>query len=281
MCYAGQRAIRFGGPAPPTEAASTSTPIARPCCHSRSSPNSLHPPCYLSSSGGLCHVCARNPIGDHDAKPVSGPLINRNFALLWSGQSISFIGDALLDFTFALWIAFDLGRGQSWAPLAVSGVLAASSVGTLVIGPISGVFVDRWDKRRTMLTVILLQAFLSATLLLFADLTPLPFFPGGHPSLEVKLVALYVVIFLVYGLAQFARAARTALIGDIVAEPDQPQASGLIETMSGLSFIIGFGVAPLLFVPFGIGIALLADALSFVSPSSRFWRSMRRHRPAV
>ncbi len=194
----------------------------------------------------------------------SGPLINRNFALLWSGQSISFIGDALLDFTFALWIAFDLGRGQSWAPLAVSGVLAASSVGTLVIGPISGVFVDRWDKRRTMLTVILLQAFLSATLLLFADLTPLPFLPGGHPSLEVKLVALYVVIFLVYGLAQFARAARTALIGDIVAEPDQPQASGLIETMSGLSFIIGFGVAPLLFVPFGIGIALLADALSFV-----------------
>ena len=194
----------------------------------------------------------------------SGPLINRNFALLWAGQSISFIGDALLDFTFALWIAFDLGRGQSWAPLAVSGVLAASSVGTLVIGPISGVFVDRWDKRRTMLAVILLQAILTAALLLVADQAPLPFFPGGHPALAVKLVAVYVVIFLVYGLAQFARAARTALIGDIVPEPDQPQASGLIETMAGLSFIIGFGVAPLLFVPFGIGVALLADALSFV-----------------
>ena len=194
----------------------------------------------------------------------SGPLINRNVALLWAGQSISFIGDALLDFTFALWIAFDLGRGQSWAPLAVSGVLAASSVGTLVIGPISGVFVDRWDKRRTMLAVILLQAILTAALLLVADQAPLPFFPGGHPALAVKLVAVYVVIFLVYGLAQFARAARTALIGDIVPEPDQPQASGLIETMAGLSFIIGFGVAPLLFVPFGIGVALLADALSFV-----------------
>jgi MFS family permease len=200
-------------------------------------------------------------------KRGSGPFINRNFALLWAGQSISSIGDALLDFTFVLWIAFDLGRGQSWAPLAVSGVLAASSVGTLVIGPISGVFVDRWDKRRTMLVVILLQAILTAALLLFADLAPLPFvpfFPGGRPALETKLVALYVVIFLVYGLAQFARAARTALIGDIVAEPDQPQASGLIETVANLSFLIGFGVAPLLFVPFGIGFALAADALSFV-----------------
>ncbi|HEX8727835.1 MAG TPA: hypothetical protein VF739_04390, partial [Ktedonobacterales bacterium] len=86
-------------------------------------------------------------------KRGAGPFINRNFALLWAGQSISYIGDALLDFTFVLWIAFDLGRGQSWAPLAVSGVLAASSVGTLLIGPISGVFVDRWDKRRTMLAV--------------------------------------------------------------------------------------------------------------------------------
>src|SRR6185437_1025089 len=125
---------------------------------------------------------ADTPSATAAPKRASGPLINRNFALLWAGQSISFIGDALLDFTFALWIAFDLGRGQSWAPLAVSGVLAASSVGTLVIGPISGVFVDRWDKRRTMVAVILLQAILTAALLLFADVAPLPFvsfFPGG------------------------------------------------------------------------------------------------------
>lgn len=194
----------------------------------------------------------------------AGPLINRNFALLWSGQSISYIGDALLDFTLALWIAFDLGRGQSWAPLAVSGVLASSSVGTLVIGPIAGVFVDRWDKRRTLLGVTVLQAILTASLLLVAGLVPLPIFAGGYPSLEVQLGALYAIIFVVYGCAQFTRSARTALIGDIVAASDQPQASGLIETMAGLSFVIGFGIAPLLFVPFGIGFALIADALSFV-----------------
>ncbi|MGO8947865.1 MAG: MFS transporter [Ktedonobacterales bacterium] len=193
-----------------------------------------------------------------------GLLINRNFGLLWAGQSISFIGDALLDFTLALWIVFDLGRGQVWAPLAVGGVMVASSVGTLIIGPIAGVFVDRWDKRRSLLWVIAVQAILTASLLAFADLAPLPFFAGGRPALDVKLVALYTVIFVVYGCAQLVRAARTALIGDLVAEGERPQASGLLETMSSLSFIIGFGVAPLLFVPFGISIALIADALSFV-----------------
>ncbi len=198
-------------------------------------------------------------------------LISRNFALLWAGQSISFIGDALLDFTLALWIAFALGRGQSWAPLAVSGVMVSSSVGTLVIGPIAGVLVDRWDKRRTMLRVIALQAILTASLLVAADLAPLPFVAGGRLSLEAKLVMLYVVIFVVYGCAQFTRPARTALIGDLVAERDRPQASGLIQTMASLSLMIGFGIAPLLFVPFGIGFALIADALSFAVAFAAIW----------
>src|SRR5579883_1303231 len=193
-----------------------------------------------------------------------GILINRNFALLWAGQSISFIGDALLDFTLSLWLAFDLGRGQTWAPLAVSGVMVSASAGTLLIGPVAGVFVDRWDKRRTLLAFIGVQGILVASLLVVADLMPLPFFAGGHPPLAAQLAMLYAVAFLVNGFAQFTRPARTALIGDLVAEPELPQASGLIETMIDLSLMIGFGVAPLLFVLFGIGFALIADALSFV-----------------
>jgi predicted MFS family arabinose efflux permease len=79
----------------------------------------------------------------------------------------------------------------------------------------------------------------------------------------VQLAALYAVVFAVYGCAQFTRPVRTALIGDRVAAPHLPQASGLIETMVNPSLIIGIGIAPGLFVPFGIGIALIADALSF------------------
>src|ERR1051326_2897575 len=177
-------------------------------------------------------------IGTPEAKRTSGLLINRNFALLWTGQSISFIGDALLDFTLTLWIAFDLGRNQSWAPLAVSGVMMSSLVGTLLIGPIAGVFVDRWDKRRTLLSVGALQAMLTAALLSVTDLAPLPFFPDGQSPLEAKLVLLYLVLFIASGCAQIARSARTALIGDLVSEPDRPQASGLLETMANLSFLI-------------------------------------------
>ncbi|HEU5198174.1 MAG TPA: MFS transporter [Ktedonobacterales bacterium] len=102
-------------------------------------------------------------------------LINRQFALLWSGQSISYLGDYVFDTTLLLWIAASIARGQSWGPLAVSGLLAATALPALLVGPIAGVFVDRWDKRRTMLWADALRAGLIASLLLATNIVPLPF----------------------------------------------------------------------------------------------------------
>ncbi|HZS78798.1 MAG TPA: hypothetical protein VFA41_19465 [Ktedonobacteraceae bacterium] len=45
-------------------------------------------------------------------------LINRNFALLWIGQSPSQIGDFFFETTLVLWIATQLAKGQSWNALA-------------------------------------------------------------------------------------------------------------------------------------------------------------------
>lgn len=64
------------------------------------------------------------------AAPASkkpGFLINRNFALLWGGQSISNVGDYVFSTTLILWIAAIIARGQTWAPVAVSGVTFASA----------------------------------------------------------------------------------------------------------------------------------------------------------
>jgi MFS family permease len=92
--------------------------------------------------------------GQPTKKP--GLLINRNFALLWLGQTISVFGDELFDFTLLIWIAAVLtrrpdGTTEPWAPLAVSGVLIATIIPYFLLGPLAGVFVDRWEKRQTML----------------------------------------------------------------------------------------------------------------------------------
>jgi hypothetical protein len=52
-------------------------------------------------------------------------------------------------------------------PLAVRGVLLAASVPTAVIGSLAGAYVDRWEKRRTMLRAVALCTVLIGMLFLF------------------------------------------------------------------------------------------------------------------
>src|SRR5947209_12832846 len=79
--------------------------------------------------------------------------ISRNYALLWSGQAISLLGDTLLATTIVLWIATRVAAGVSWAPLAVGVAFLAKEIPEFIVGPVAGVYADRWDKRRTMLAM--------------------------------------------------------------------------------------------------------------------------------
>src|SRR5713101_6428680 len=63
--------------------------------------------------------------------------INPNFALLWWGQAISSVGDYAWDTALVLWVATYLVAGQSWAPLAVSGLVLAATLPQIVVGPLA------------------------------------------------------------------------------------------------------------------------------------------------
>ncbi len=196
------------------------------------------------------------------ATPTSAPAkkvpwyITRNFALLWGGQAVSNLGDAVFQTTLILWVAALLAKGQSWAPLAVSGVLMATSIPIFLIGPLAGVFVDRWDKRRTMLTVDALRAMLIALLLLDTGILPL--------SIAWHLGLIYSIVFLESACAQFFNPSRFALIGDIVEESYRARASGLGQVTLNLAAVIGPPLAAPMLFAFGVQWALLLDALSFV-----------------
>jgi len=187
-------------------------------------------------------------------------LINRNYARLWIGQAISNLGDMVFTTTLVLWVATDIASGQSWAPLAVSGVMIAALLPTLLVGPLAGVFVDRWEKRTTMLRMDATRAILVALLLLIA-----PFAPGSHFPVFIQLGLIYAVVALAGCCSQFFRPARMALIRDVVDESDQGRAGGLAQISLSLAIVIGPPLAsPLLFLV-GVEWALLINALSFVA----------------
>lgn len=189
--------------------------------------------------------------------------ISRNFGLLWVGQAVSELGDMIYFVTLSLWIATIIARNQPWAPAAASGVLIAISLPALTLGPVAGVFVDRWEKRRTMVRMDILRALLILLLIPLTGLLPLPWEHGPLPVFW-QIGSIYGVVLAASICGQFFAPARFTILSEILPAASQGQASAIEQTSSSMTKIIGpFLAAPLLFV-LGVQWALLANALSFV-----------------
>ncbi len=190
--------------------------------------------------------------------------INRNFAVLWWGQAISSVGDYAWDTALVLWVATFLVQGRSWAPLAISGVILAAALPQVVAGPLAGVFVDRWDKRRTMIVTTGLQA--AFAIVLIAPVTGLRLPLVGSTRLPVpwELAIIYADVALITICSQFFIPAQFALIKDIVPGQKEDQALETSQAIQGIAVILGPPLAAGLVFGLGVQWALLLNALSFV-----------------
>jgi len=91
-----------------------------------------------------------------------GVLRNRAFFRLWLAQLISSIGDWL-----AILALFSLASFRlQGTPLQVAAMMIAFVAPVAFIGPLAGVFADRWDVKRTMIGSDLIRAGLVALLAL-------------------------------------------------------------------------------------------------------------------
>ncbi|MDQ3929537.1 MAG: MFS transporter, partial [Chloroflexota bacterium] len=92
------------------------------------------------------------PIGQQEAPKANFFTVirNRNFRNLWAGQLVSQIGDYFA-FLTTLIVVSSFSEDASTTTLAVSGMMLANSLPRLLFGMLAGVFVDRWDRRATML----------------------------------------------------------------------------------------------------------------------------------
>lgn len=183
---------------------------------------------------------------------------NRRYQLVWFSGAISGLGDIVFTTGVVLWVGAFIAKGQSWAPLAVSGVLVSAMVPAVLLGPIGGVYADRWNRRRVMLVCDLVRAAVIGALIL------LPTFGDGL-HIGAKLSLIYVAVAVESAFAQFFNPARFALLGTVVADVDRERAGSIGQGTQAITSIIGPPMAAPLLVSAQSGVqwALLADALSF------------------
>jgi MFS family permease len=172
-------------------------------------------------------------------------LRQRNFALLWFGGLISFAGDWALIIALPVFV-YDL----TGSALATGVMFIAQTLPRLLFSPLAGVFVDRWDRRRTLVAANLAQAALLPLLLLVQS-----------PS---QLWMLYLVAFVQTAVSLFVQPAESALVPQLVGEERLLEANSLLAFNWELTRLVAPPIGGLLMGLLGLTSVVLFDSVSFL-----------------
>jgi MFS family permease len=182
-----------------------------------------------------------------DRVGILRPLRVRDFALLWTGMAVSFVGDGIYTIAIA-WQTYDLSNSPS--ALAAVGIAWSLPQMLLLLG--SGVLSDRLDRRHLMIAgdVIRGAAICTIGVLSILDVLTMP-----------RLIALVVV----YGAGQaIFGPAFSSIVPSIVPDDLLVQANSLGQFVRPVAWtLIGPVVGGLLVAGLGTGWAFVADAGTF------------------
>jgi len=163
--------------------------------------------------------------------------LNGSFSALWTGQLISLFGDRLNQIALVSVVLISTG-----SPLATGMVFVAATLPNLVLSPVAGTFVDRWDHKETMIVSDILRAAIVLVLPLAAI---------------TNVLLVYPMVFAVTTISIFFRPARAAILPQIVEERDLLTANSALWVGESLADNLGYPLAGIFVVTLG-GPLLLA-----------------------
>jgi DHA3 family macrolide efflux protein-like MFS transporter len=188
-------------------------------------------------------VDATTPVG----RVAYGRLFgNRNFVALWLGQTISFLGD------YFNWLAVPIMVERlTGSALMVGLSVMSNTLPMLLLGPVAGVFVDRWDRKWTMVVSDLLRAVLVLLSLLVRTAD--------------QVWIYYVVGFLMSCVSRFFFPAQNAVLPLIVPDKDDLlAANGLMQTVQTVGMLAGGALAGFFIGLWGEQVAFVVDSVTYV-----------------
>ncbi len=177
---------------------------------------------------------------------------NRDFLLLWSGQTVSRLGSRVSDIALPL-LVLALTR----SPAQAGFIAAAQSLPYLLLSLPAGALVDRWDRKRVMILCDTARCLALGSI------------PLAYAGGQLGVGQLYAVA-VVAGLALvFFDAAELASLPLVVLDGQLTRAAGLNATAESVTYLVGPGLAGVVIglartVAAGAALAYLVDSLSYL-----------------
>lgn len=186
-------------------------------------------------------------------------LKDRQFFRLWTAQLVSVFGDFVALFAVQVAITFRMhGTADD-----VTRVMVAFIVPFALIGPVAGVFVDRWNPRVTMISSDLIRGVLIVLL-----------------AFTTNLWQIYAVFFALSTVSSFFMPAQSVTVPLLVGKEGIMAASGLMQQTMQLVRIFSPAVATGLVGYFGEAACYYADSVTFFF-SAAMIATLVYHRPVV
>ncbi|MHA2428548.1 MAG: MFS transporter [Candidatus Hermodarchaeia archaeon] len=166
----------------------------------------------------------------------------RGFFVIFGGQSISLIGSNLVQFALVWWLTSTSG---SAAALALASIIAL--LPQVVLGPFSGAFVDRWNRRIVMIVADALIAIATLTLVFL------------YAFNLVHVWHIYVLMFVRSLAGAFHWAAMQASTSLMVPEKQLARVAGLNQSLNALANIVAPPLGAILLAVMPIQNILIID----------------------
>jgi len=181
-----------------------------------------------------------------------GVLKEKNFFFLWLSQIVSQFGDRL-DQMALIALVYSKAPGSTFQ---LAKILSFTIIPAIILGPIVGVYIDRWDRKKTMIICDIIRGFIVLLIPIFL--------------IYLKtFMPIYVVVFLVFSISCFFIPARLSIIPNLVSEDKLLIANSLSNTTGVVAAFMGFALGGLVVEMVGPRSAFYLDSLSyFISAGS-------------
>jgi MFS family permease len=178
-------------------------------------------------------------------------LFNKNFTLLWQGQLVSLLGAQAYSIAMMFWI-----KHQTGSATLMGLVMMVSQLPAVLLGPISGVFVDRYSRWKIIVGSDLIRGFVTLTLasLVLAS-------PDEH---KIIIVALFTVGLISSTVAAFFNPAIAASIPELVPSEKLATANSMHAFSYQASNTVGMGIGGVLFRIMGASTLFFIDGITYI-----------------
>ena len=170
---------------------------------------------------------------------------NPNYRYTWIGQVVSEIGDHFNNIA-----VFSLALAHTQSGLVVSGVMLSRAIPAILAGPIAGVVLDRYDRRRVMMASDIFRAIMALGFIL---------------SLSARgNWTLYTFSAILMFASPFFSSGRSAILPTITTPEELHVANSLTQTTQAATLTLGTLFAGIAVDQLGFRWAFVFNSLSFV-----------------